>query len=63
MSLGKSGADVRSEPSNSPLIEMSEKQLSSYTPEQLGILEAQRNDVRSTLNTLYPTCSFSDILF
>ncbi|KAH6627585.1 hypothetical protein F5144DRAFT_603843 [Chaetomium tenue] len=49
MSLGKSGPDVRSEPDSSPRIEMSEEQLSSYTPEQLSILESQRNNVRNTI--------------
>ncbi|EAQ88920.1 hypothetical protein CHGG_05539 [Chaetomium globosum CBS 148.51] len=49
MSLGKSGPDVRSEPDSSPLTEMPEEQLSSYTPEQLSILESQRNNVHNTI--------------
>ncbi|KAH6841169.1 hypothetical protein B0I37DRAFT_438834 [Chaetomium sp. MPI-CAGE-AT-0009] len=47
MSLGKSGADIRS--AKSPLAEMSAEQLSSYTPEQLDTLVSQRNNVRDAI--------------
>ncbi|KAK4043302.1 hypothetical protein C8A01DRAFT_13192, partial [Parachaetomium inaequale] len=45
MTLGKFGADARSDALN-VIAEMSAEQLSSYTPEQLSILISQRKNVR-----------------
>ncbi|SPQ26079.1 2a88e24e-5101-4d22-8a93-ce1ee90c4278 [Thermothielavioides terrestris] len=48
MTLGKFGADARSNPHNL-FNELTPEQLASYTPEQLAILVSQRENVHRTI--------------